>query len=606
MKYFFYTILLVASLGTFGAIVNPPLAQRGAALIGLGLPWTSSSPVEKATDEEKLAPFLEQYPSFANAQNNATVPTTAGSMILYPEPAPAAMLPVYAAPSTPFPTPVAEPVATVYATPIVHERVQSPADWTPSDWDSTATMPIESPSAVEAFLPITPVQEPTPASTPLHSVYVPTSINQPFPSDPVAPVPPPSAFPFVENLQPVGFASSKVPAPQPQPQPIQVAMVSPPPTTHTIPATQPPTPYVPPTTATLQTPAVLVEEVPVHGTEMVARVGTRVILMGDILPKLRRTARTIVAMNLEKMSEAERANIPPKEIEKGYNEIATALYPDVLQEQILFTLVYSDYISQQSNDQKNFFDEKLGDEFDRKEVPELLKEFNVENAAALKQYLEHQLGSSLDKEKRQWIREQIVRQWIGMSIDKAAPAPTHDEMMEFYERNQAMFTSTAKTRWQEMLVLFSRHSTEAEAWDKIKWMGNQVATNRVSFEEIAKTQSDGFTSSEGGVRDWTSKGSLTSAELEQAIFSQPVGQLSPTIIKSDIGLHIVKVLERKESTVTPFGEAQVIIRERIKNQRTQRHQDEYLTELRRRFPTVVVRDRIDFDISNARTANSAL
>jgi len=347
---------------------------------------------------------------------------------------------------------------------------------------------------------------------------------------------------------------------------------------------------------------VLIEEVPVHGTEMVARVGTQVILMGDILPRLRRMTQKIVDANLEQMPEETRAEISQQEIDQVMNSIAANLYPEMLQEQILFALVYSDYISQQARDQRNMFNERLGDEFERREIPEMLREFDVENVAALRRHLEQHLGSSLEKERRLWVREQIVRQWISMSIERATGAATHDEMMEFYERNLAMFTSPARARWQEMVVLLSRHNTEHEAEQKIRWMGNQVA-NGVPFEEIARTRSDGFTAPDGGVWDWTTRGSLTSAELERAIFTQPIGHLSPAIIRSDRGFHIIRVLEREEERIVPFIEAQVSIRDRIRAQRTQHHQEEYLADLRRRFPTVVVRDRIDFDIISTRPAS---
>jgi hypothetical protein len=242
------------------------------------------------------------------------------------------------------------------------------------------------------------------------------------------------------------------------------------------------------------------------------------------------------------------------------------------------------------------FHEKLGEEFDRTEVPEMMKEFNVGNLAALKNYLQKQLGSSYEKEKRQWIREQIVKQWISMSVQKATGECTYDEMMDFYQKNKATFTSTARARWQEMVVLFSQHNTEQEAWNKIRWMGNKTAEG-APFEEIAKVNSDGFTASNGGVWDWVTKGSLNSAELEQAIFTQPIGALSPAVIVSDKGLHIIRVLERQEEKVMPFVEAQGTIREKIKNQRTQRYQDEYLTDLRRRFPPLIVKDSIDFNVS---------
>ena len=273
-----------------------------------------------------------------------------------------------------------------------------------------------------------------------------------------------------------------------------------------------------------------------------------------------------------------------------------------MQEQILFALVYNDYDVSQDRASKAHFDERMGEEFNRVVIPEMLEEFQVENVAALRRFLEMNLGSSLEKERRLWVREQIVREWIRMSIRRGFNESTYEEMLEFYENNKAMFTSVTRVRWQEMVVMVSKHNTEQEAWNKITWMGNRVAEG-APFDEIARWNSDGFTASDGGVRDWTTRGSLTSAELEEAIFSLPIGQVSPAIIKSDIGFHIVRVLERQEAQVVPFVEAQVTIRERIGNQRTQRSQEEYFAELRRRFPTVVVRDRVDFNVNTLRTAS---
>jgi parvulin-like peptidyl-prolyl isomerase len=305
----------------------------------------------------------------------------------------------------------------------------------------------------------------------------------------------------------------------------------------------------------------------------------------------------VVAENMQRMPEEQRAQIQQQEIEQITNTVIGRSYSEVLQEQIIFALVYNDYEFSQDKTSRGIFNDRMGEEFDRVEIPEMMKEFKVDNVAALKKFLEEQLGSSLEKEKRQWIREQIVKQWISMSMQKATGDSTHDEMRDFYERNKAMFTSANQARWQEMVVLFSNHDTEQEAWKKIRWMGNQVVGG-APFEEIAKLNSDGFTASNGGVWDWTTKGSLTSAELEAAVFLQPVGALSPAIIKSDKGLHIIRVLERQESTVVPLVEAQPMIREKIKNLRAQRYQDEYLTDLRRRYPTIVVKEQIDFDVKS--------
>ena len=553
MKYFFYTILLVTSLGTVAAIVNPPLAQRiaqqGATLIGLKLSLNSTEPTEEISCDEQLAKFLAQYP-FADSQNGAITQATSVPAAVIPEPSSPPISHAYIAP-------VPEPPAPAYT-----------QTWDDSTWDGAATTPVYTPPVVEDWSgPAQPYQEPPPS--PHQSVYVAT------PQDEI--------FSVVHDVP-----RHDVPSFEPTKYVPQVQHAQKPP---------------PPPSATYETPAALIENVYVPGTEMVARVGTQVILLGDILPKLRRAALRMINEGLKKMSEEERARITKHEIEMDINAISERYYPDVLQEQILFALVYGDYEFSHDKASRSMFDAKMGEEFDRTEIPDMMKEFNVENLVALKGFLKDQLGSSLEKEKRLWIREQIVKQWISMSVQRATGECTHDEMTDFYEKNLGMFTTKTQARWQEMVVLLSKHTTEQEAWDKIRWMGNYAAKG-IPFEEIAKEDSDGFTASDGGVWDWTTKGNLASAELEQAIFTQPIGQLSPAIIRSDKGLHIIRVLERQEEKVVPFVEAQSIIREKIKMQRAQRYQDEYLAELRHRFPTIIVKDRIDFSARSPQTVSS--
>jgi hypothetical protein len=579
--------MLVTAAGTFAAVMNPSLLQQGAAFIGLELPLNSDEAAEKPSEEDQLAQFLAQYPA-AHKQDHTLVPAMNVPMVVIPEltqppptpspitpfPSPVPPPPSYAAPATPFPpptppspVPVMEPVVPVYTNNL-------------NNWDSEVAAPIYAPPVEEYQQspqpdwsgPSQSYQEQVQAPAPQTSVYV------------VAPAEG-EIFPIVHEVVP-GSAQTKQVEPYAPPQPNQ------------------PPPQISPSGATIHTSATLIEDVPMHGTEIAAKVGREVILMGDILPKLRRTAQQIVADRLEKMPETQRAMATQEEIEKFTNDIAADLYPEVLEEQILFALVYGDYDMSMDRATKNMYNDKMGDEFDRNVIPEMMKEFNVDNLAALKKHLEHQLGSSLEKERRLWIREEIVKQWIGQHIGRATGDSTHDEMMTFYEKNKAGFTTAAKAKWQEMTVLFSRHDTEQDAWKKIVWMGNEVALQGAPFEEIAKAHSDGFTASDGGVREWVTRGSLTSVELEQAIFSQPVGQLSPNIIKSAMGLHLVRVLERHEEKITPFIEAQGTIRELIKRQRGQRYQEEYFTELKRRFPTQVIKDRIDFRVNAPRSASS--
>lgn len=338
-------------------------------------------------------------------------------------------------------------------------------------------------------------------------------------------------------------------------------------------------------------PSIMVEEVPCLGTEMVARVGTQVILMGDLLPQLRRMALRVYNENLKQIPEEKRREITEEEKNHFLDSFVEVNYPGFLQEQILGTLIYNDFVMSKNREEREFHEKQVGNEFDEVDIPAMIKEFGVKDIVELKKHLKEELGSSIEKERMIMIRNKIAQMWILFSVKNAEGECTHDEMMEYYTQNIKQFESKAKTQWRELQVLFANHKTEKEAWSKIVWMGNQVLSG-APFEGIAELNSEGFTASKGGFWDWTSRGSLTSEELDNALFTLPEGKLSP-IIKSKNGLHIVQVVKREEDRVTPFIEAQVTIRERIRAQRRNRYQEEYFGELRRKHPTIILRESID-------------
>ncbi|GHT37189.1 hypothetical protein FACS189427_09830 [Planctomycetales bacterium] len=340
-------------------------------------------------------------------------------------------------------------------------------------------------------------------------------------------------------------------------------------------------------------PAVIAETVPCHGTETVARVGTQVILMCDILPQLRRVGLRQFKEQLSKISEEERNKVPENEKEQFLEMFAAQCYPQFLQEQINVILVYNDFIMSKSREEVEFYLKNIGQQFDEEDVPAMMKEFGVNDLAALKTYLNKELGSSLERERLLTSQSRIAQQWLMNSVRTAEGECTHGEMMEYYTAHQAEFESKARVKYRELTVNFTNHKTKLDAWNKIVWMGNETARG-VPFDEMAKVNSEGFTASKGGLWDWISRGSITSKELEQVLFTQTIGMVNPPVIETSTGLHIIQVIEREDNRITPFIEAQVRIREKIRQQRRQKYQGEYIEELTRRFPSIVMRETIDF------------
>jgi parvulin-like peptidyl-prolyl isomerase len=116
---------------------------------------------------------------------------------------------------------------------------------------------------------------------------------------------------------------------------------------------------------------------------------------------------------------------------------------------------------------------------------------------------------------------------------------------------------------------------------------------------VAKAGSDGATANDGGRCDWTTQGALICQALDHAVFSLPVGQLSP-IIEGPVGFHVVRVTERQKTAVTPFLEAQVEIKEKIKQQRSEKQFREYMAKVQARTPVWTI---FDEDPANPQTAN---
>lgn len=326
--------------------------------------------------------------------------------------------------------------------------------------------------------------------------------------------------------------------------------------------------------------------------------------MCDVLPQLRRVALRYLNEEMKDrgIPEDQRDQIPQSEKDFFINSFIEQQYPFFLKEQINVSLIYNDFVMSKSKEERDFFEKKMAEDFDEIDVPGMLKEFGVKDQVELKKFLKEELGSSLDRERMLTVRANIARQW-SMAMMTADSECTHDEMMEYYTQNKTEFETKARCRWREMFVLFSNHKTEKDAWKKMVWMGNLVAGGTV-FEEMAKVNSEGMTAREGGVWDWTKRGTLASEDLENAIFTTPVGELSP-IVKAEKGLHIIQVIEREDDKVTPFIDAQVTIRQKIQMKRRQRQQEEYFEELKRKYPTIVLRERIDFDTSRsaAQTSN---
>ncbi len=194
-------------------------------------------------------------------------------------------------------------------------------------------------------------------------------------------------------------------------------------------------------------------------------------------------------------------------------------------------------------------------------------------------------GTSVEREKRAFVEKVLAQQWLrqqGKLEDDLVYDVEPEQMLAYYREHAAEFEQPARARWEQLTVKKSPGRSREEAYATLAAMGNQVLDGQ-PFAEVARRHSEGPTAARGGLRDWTTPHSLVSSVLDQALFTLPVGVLSP-ILEDEQGFHIIRVLERQEASRMPFEEAQVQIREKLLEARRTAKMNEYLAKLREEIP----------------------
>lgn len=305
--------------------------------------------------------------------------------------------------------------------------------------------------------------------------------------------------------------------------------------------------------------------------EVIARVNGQVILACEVLWQ--------VNLILEEIGD----QIPPKERERARRGLMQKNLMSMLDMKIL----YGDFRRKAPMADLAAIHENLSKIFDEEEVPRLMKRVDVEKRSELPERL-HELGTSMRQQREDFYWRMIARSWVNQSIDIDKEV-RHDKMLAYYEKHSADFEFPTQAKWEELVVEFSEFNGDrAKAYAELCKIGNdayraataQPDKNQPAFAAIAKARSQGFNAKEGGQYDWTTQGSLADDAVDEALFTLPIGEMSP-ILKSDHGFHIVRVLDRKLAGKTPFTEVQAEITKKIRDERFNVAISQKLDELRR-------------------------
>lgn len=284
----------------------------------------------------------------------------------------------------------------------------------------------------------------------------------------------------------------------------------------------------------------------IRSSQIVAMIGTEPILAGDLLGRINEGLQRFAGQ------------IPESELEKKRHELVEQMLPSAIEAKV----VYMDFLRNIQAEQLEAIRGNIYQAFDEKQLPDLVKRAKVKDVAELELKL-REVGSSLDKSRRAFFEQVAAREMIRKNGDVTRNI-SPNELRRYYRKNLQDFEIQAKAKWEHLMSRCPSTEPDAKksiAYRKIAHMGNAIIGG-APLAVVAKRDSDGFTAEEGGMHDWTTKGSLVSTVLDNAIFSLPIGQLS-NILADDNGFHIIRVTERQEAGYRPFTEVQQEIKENI-------------------------------------------
>ncbi|MEO8272347.1 MAG: peptidylprolyl isomerase, partial [Aureliella sp.] len=300
--------------------------------------------------------------------------------------------------------------------------------------------------------------------------------------------------------------------------------------------------------------------------QLIAVVGYEHILAGDM------------AVFVEPIIEQNRAKIPVgAEERKVRSQLTRRALPQYVELKALYQEFFRDMVGtvppKELAEAKKKVETKAGKIFFEKQVPVLMEKYKVNTVAELEQKLTDK-SLSLTTLRGQFI-EQVLASELERKFIPAKFEVDRQDLIDAYrdDKNTEKWNISARARWQQLSVRFDKHATRQEAEARIKELGNEVFYGK-SFDAVAKQSSEDYSASAGGVYDWTTQGSLKSKALDHTIFILAPNELSQ-IIEDDIGLHIVRVLEREDGHVQDFTEAQVELRESLSEERREKEVREF-------------------------------
>jgi hypothetical protein len=219
-------------------------------------------------------------------------------------------------------------------------------------------------------------------------------------------------------------------------------------------------------------------------------------------------------------------------------------------------------------------------QFAKEVLPKMMADEGCDSPSELDAKM-HETGTSIETMHRQAFENSFAKAWI----DEKGKDPrdiTQQDLQDFYEAHRTDYEAPARARWKHLSVRFESAEADKEEARFVMTGIHQQAKAGFEFGKVAEARRRDVLIDDKA-DSWIDQGALASEALDTALFTLPIGELSE-VLEDDRGVHILRVVERKEAKVTPLADAAAEIRQKIEEERNRERRAQYKAELRKTIP----------------------
>lgn len=182
-------------------------------------------------------------------------------------------------------------------------------------------------------------------------------------------------------------------------------------------------------------------------------------------------------------------------------------------------------------------------------------------------------------EKKLWnrFRDQLMSQKLVAYEVKSRVSVSPGEISQYYKAHTGEFSQGERVRLRQILI---REGSRAEE-DAKAFADSLVAQldEGKSFEELARSYSEGSEAKEGGEMGWVEKGQLL-GEIDRVVFLLKEGEHTLPV-KSSLGYHLFQVVEKQPASLKPISDVRTDIQEKLFKQKMKWRLDSWMESLKK-------------------------